>query len=208
MKNLKSLGLFLMLTITSLAFFSCNDENGTVSNNDLNNRFQKESINSVLLSSNIQNGFTKNGKLLNKNSYNFNFESITKITDTETGNISYMVDSADEKIKLGVYEKGKDSFDFLIVETNEDGIYKNMIYKNIDGQNVAKISLNTQTEKISTYTYENKSSNTRGWGQDTIDCITDGYSNHGWVSVTGWVITAFQPWFAVGMAAGCAAHTY
>ena len=43
------------------------------------------------------------------------------------------------------------------------------------------------------------------WGQNTMDCITDAYTNKGWASVAGWITTAFVPEMAVVVAATCAA---
>lgn len=51
-----------------------------------------------------------------------------------------------------------------------------------------------------------KSSNNRILcGDETMGCLADAYTNHGWVSVWATVQTAFIPWTAVGLAAGCAA---
>lgn len=43
-----------------------------------------------------------------------------------------------------------------------------------------------------------------GCGQATQDCITDAYSNHGWVSVWATIQSAFIPQTAVAIAAACA----
>jgi len=40
-------------------------------------------------------------------------------------------------------------------------------------------------------------------GQKVMDCITDAYTNNGWVSVWGWIQTAFIPQTAVAVAAAC-----
>lgn len=48
----------------------------------------------------------------------------------------------------------------------------------------------------------------RSWGQDTMDCMADVYSNHGWVSVWVFVQTAFLPQTAVAFAAACAVKNY
>lgn len=44
----------------------------------------------------------------------------------------------------------------------------------------------------------------RSAGQRTMDCITDAYSNHGWVSVFLTIESAFIPWTAAAIAAACA----
>ena len=48
----------------------------------------------------------------------------------------------------------------------------------------------------------------RSWGQDTMDCMTDAYSNKGWASVVLFVETAFIPQTAVAIAAVCAYKNY
>lgn len=45
----------------------------------------------------------------------------------------------------------------------------------------------------------------KSWGQNTMNCITDAYTNKGWASVAGWITTAFVPEMAVVVAATCAA---
>ena len=42
-------------------------------------------------------------------------------------------------------------------------------------------------------------------GQAVVDCITDAYSNHGWVSVWAWVQSAFIPETVAAIALACAA---
>lgn len=43
----------------------------------------------------------------------------------------------------------------------------------------------------------------KGCGQKVMDCITDAYTNNGWVSVWAWVQTAFIPQTAAAVAAAC-----
>jgi hypothetical protein len=46
------------------------------------------------------------------------------------------------------------------------------------------------------------------WGQDTMNCVTDAYTNYGWSSVVAWVATAaFWP-ISLGFVATCAVATY
>ena len=188
----------------SLVFASCNDETNNINESPKNARFQKENVYDKAFAKSVKDAFNLVNNVSKNKVSNFNFDNITKITDIKKGTRSYIVNSADENINLGIYEKNDGKFNFLIVETSNQGVNKSHTYKNVNKEEIIKVVMNTETEKISIHNY----SNSRNWGQDTIDCITDGYSNHGWVSVTGWVITAFQPWFAVGMAAGCAALTY
>ena len=45
----------------------------------------------------------------------------------------------------------------------------------------------------------------KSWGQNTMNCINDAYTNKEWASVAGWITTAFVPEMAVVVAATCAA---
>ena len=45
----------------------------------------------------------------------------------------------------------------------------------------------------------------KSWGQNTMNCINDAYTNKEWASVAGWITTAFVPEMAVVAAATCAA---
>lgn len=49
---------------------------------------------------------------------------------------------------------------------------------------------------------------TKGRGQDTMNCISDAYTNHGWVSVWVTVQSAFLPQTAVAIAAACAVRNF
>lgn len=49
--------------------------------------------------------------------------------------------------------------------------------------------------------------NTKGWIDDTTDCIEDVYMNHGWKSTLLKVATALLPQSAVAMSAACAIVT-
>lgn len=45
-------------------------------------------------------------------------------------------------------------------------------------------------------------------GQSAMNCVTDLYSNHGWISIWTAVQTAFLPQTAVAAAATCVIHIY
>ncbi len=42
------------------------------------------------------------------------------------------------------------------------------------------------------------------WGQKTMDCITNVYTSHGWISVWAWMQTAYLPITGVTLAGACA----
>ena len=41
-------------------------------------------------------------------------------------------------------------------------------------------------------------------GQNTMDCISDAYSNHGWASVAAWGVSALTPIGFFAYASACA----
>lgn len=43
-----------------------------------------------------------------------------------------------------------------------------------------------------------------GWGDDTMECLEDAYSNHGWISVWATIQTAFIPQTGVALSLACA----
>jgi hypothetical protein len=47
-----------------------------------------------------------------------------------------------------------------------------------------------------------------GWGNNTMNCITDAYSNHGWLSVWATVQSAFIPETLVAIGGYCAGRSY
>jgi len=45
-----------------------------------------------------------------------------------------------------------------------------------------------------------------GSGQDVANCISDAYTNHGWISVALWVESTFIQETLVAVAADCTVH--
>jgi|GEM_PF-2883633 hypothetical protein len=82
----------------------------------------------------------------------------------------------------------------------QNGIIENTY---INNNYQTQILINTELEKINVNTSR---VSTAKCGQETMDCITDIYSDQGWASVAGWVLTAFQPEVALAVAAGCGAR--
>jgi len=64
--------------------------------------------------------------------------------------------------------------------------------------------ININDKTVSVNEVQNQIQNRGGCGQATADCITSAYTEQGWYSVAGWIITGFQPWFGVAVATGCA----
>ena len=64
--------------------------------------------------------------------------------------------------------------------------------KDINGNEMLTVSINTETEEIS-FSYPENSSMARDCGEATAECLSDSYTNRGWTSVGLWVITGFFP---------------
>lgn len=58
--------------------------------------------------------------------------------------------------------------------------------------------------KLNNGVFELENPVTRSYGQKVMDCITDHYSQKGWLSVALWVGTAFYPGVALSVAGACA----
>ena len=147
-----------------------------------------------------------------KKGLNFDFEKISEVENSETGQISYMIDSnQNENFKLGVYPKDNGEYSFLIVEYIDNGDNKEIVYKNTEGETVIKVYANLKTEKISVtypknkYASKNAFKKEKSCGEKTAECLADSYTNRGWTSVGLWIVTGFYPAFGIGAAAGCAA---
>ena len=115
-----------------------------------------------------------------------------------------MIDSnINKNLKLGAYLKNNGEYSLLTVEHITDGDYKNILYKNINGEIITEISMNIKTGKLSIPNSNNNKYAAKGCGQAVSDCIADAYVNHGWASVASWLLTMYNPGFGVGIAAGC-----
>ena len=186
-----------------ILFVSCtnNDKISDINSQALN-EFKMTSINDSKLSNELNDLFGE--KNARNNNVNYNFESLTEVENTETGEISYMVDSDEnENIKLGVYPTEEGDYKFLEVEYLNNDNLKDIIYKDINGNEMLTVSINTETEEIS-FSYPENSSMARDCGEATAECLSDSYTNRGWTSVGLWVITGFFPAFGIGAAIGCA----
>ena len=115
-----------------ILFVSCtnNDKISDINSQALN-EFKMTSINDSKLSNELNDLFGE--KNARNNNVNYNFESLTEVENTETGEISYMVDSDEnENIKLGVYPTEEGDYKFLEVEYLNNDNLKDIIYKDIN----------------------------------------------------------------------------
>jgi hypothetical protein len=77
----------------------------------------------------------------------------------------------------------------------------------VTGELYLSILLNPKTQKMS-YIHVPGYKRMSGWGQRTIDCVSDVYSNHRWASVWAAVQSAFIPQTAAAIAGACAVKNY
>tara|TARA_B110001469_G_C9624403_1_gene311508 strand:- start:670 stop:1296 length:627 start_codon:yes stop_codon:yes gene_type:complete len=89
----------------------------------------------------------------------------------------------------------------MILQTNSETHQIN--YYNVEFVLQMTVNLNVTNQTVSV-THVAIPGAQGSWGQNTMDCITDAYSNHGWISVWAWVQTAFIPMTGAAIAASCA----
>jgi hypothetical protein len=148
----------------------------------------------------------KNGRTLETNLDDiFNFDSISEVQNTETGEVAYMIDSHDNvKKKLGAYIVDNGGYEFLIVEFKTDSDIKEILYKDVNGRLMLTVYANTITEEITTERALTRNTEDPDFADKVLDCLEDAYTNHGWASVGLWILTGFYPAVGVGAAIGCA----
>jgi hypothetical protein len=101
-------------------------------------------------------------------------------------------------VALGVKDNN-DLSDPIITKTERvgNGLFQ-ISYYDTDGNLIAAVEVDSINETL------NVAQVGGNWGQNTMDCINDVYSNHGWVSVWAFVQSAFIPATAGAFAAACA----
>jgi len=79
-------------------------------------------------------------------------------------------------------------------------------YLSLDYELLFEVEVNFNTNTSTVISSGGISKVKKTWGQRTMDCISDVYSNHGWISVWAGIQTAFIPETAAFLAAYCAGH--
>lgn len=125
-----------------------------------------------------------------------NQQMLIKVSDLPSVDIFYEINCDANKdvypYKSVFYENGKELFTlYSNVERKDDGDLVSYCYSYGDIEQV--------------FFPKNVS---RSWGQNTMDCMSDAYSNHGWASVWVFVQSAFIPQTAVAIAAVCAIKNF
>lgn len=199
---------YLSIIIASVFLFVSCDSNESIEL-EVQKEYKTTSIKNSKLSNNLNDLFSSKYAKKDSNSSNFDFENVYEVENTETGEISYMLNSDnDEKIKLGVYPKDNGEYSFLIVEYVDNGENKDILYKSTSGETLIIVSANSNTQEVSVIYPNGKVASklaSRSCGDLVAKCLSDSYTNRGWTSVGLWIITGFYPAFGIGAAAGCAA---
>ncbi len=192
--NLLTSFLLILLTI------SCTD-NDVNSDKLFDDNFTVKKNIDLNVINKINNSFKlKNGTRSN----NFDFDEITEIYNQETGYTSFMIESnSDYNSKLGVYPTIDGDYNFLVVENIFTVNNKKILYSDLDGNLLNEVTFDLMNKTVEVVNHIDGS---RGCGQATMDCISTEYTQRGWWSVAGTIITAFQPWFGVVVAGACAAY--
>lgn len=134
--------------------------------------------------------------------------------DTKSGDVYdrciVVNQSPDLEILMGRYPQTKesDSYEYVasIKRQNEEPFLMLFEQEMTDSGYLLKYLIDDTETMEFLVPFADGCSTTKGMGQDTMDCITDVYTNHGWVSVWVWVQTAFIPETAAAFAAVCAAN--
>lgn len=138
-----------------------------------------------------------------------NFKSNSNTNNTGFGftmftNGSTMIKPTIVKTSKTYYLKYFDLYEGLII-TISNYASSNYAFSSVYGSYVTKSTVNSTPSYIvrppSPYYYA-----TNPCGQATMNCMTDLYSNRGWISVWASIQTAFIPQTAVAVAATCAIH--
>jgi len=212
MKTLK----FTFSIILALLFFSCNNDNEQIikSTND-SNIFESESS---IISGELINWRDKHSSFI-KSSLNINFDSKKLL-------ISSLKNSNNHAIilnEIGYDKNNYDNYSMVFLENNykitkgfitkQEKLTNNKIkmsYFSLDYELLLEVEVDfiENTSIIITNNFHDDFSTVKStWGDRTIDCLTDVYSNHGWISVWASVQTAFIPETAAALAAYCAGAT-
>jgi hypothetical protein len=184
---MKKVSLFLitLMIALSVGFYSCVSDDDVVSLNELNKVDSEVLLSNSKFSCYEMSGTRSEGKKV-----------LIKVHDLSNVDI--------------IFEEND--------EINKDGyLYKSVFYK--DGKELFVLYSNVE-EKDNGYLLSYKYSYgdmdnfflpkqiSRGWGEDTMGCLSDAYTNHGWASVWVTIQTAFIPETAVAFAAACAIKNY
>lgn len=198
----KIIKISLAIITFTMLIYSCTNENEGVKEIDsvfeITKVTNEKTINNVTNFLNQKRGYKKGGS-------DFDFTTMSKIYNTETNDVSYVVNSfSNENIKLGVYPKSEDDYALFIIEESVTDNLKTVIYRNMNNNLLAELLFNLDDGSMTVV----KSSNLQSKcdGTDVMGCVDTNYNKNGWWGVAGYAITLAQPWFGAAVLASCAAY--
>lgn len=218
----------LILAITIFASIACNQQDNSVnptvtpSTQTVNNKLAEITavqLKDRNLSEYLKKAFTDaeyfDEKLMNQlsekslNVNSFNFDSFTRVRLAKTEGEAILISSNNFPNYSLVVFKVDDNYQTpMLIETQKDNSVK---YYDLNFANSFGLKKETSGFKFVSYyssdlsLSNSKNSRSVNCGQATMDCITEAYSQHGWVSVWAWVQTAFLPQTAAAIAIACGA---
>ena len=224
---MKNLNRIACLSVLCVLLFSC-DKEVVKPTNEANEISNNTSIsNSTLYNTQVldENSFVKITKLDDQQLFNsiaswislqkiseeftigkldMNTMMVTHLNSSPENEISVIVpislnSKATSNVILSVAVSNNVVESATIVKTTSANQINQIQYTELDGTAISIATINSQNQDVSYQALKPKT-----WGQKTADCISDVYSNHGWMSVWASVQSGFIPATAGAIAAGCA----
>lgn len=204
---------FFKITVTLITFLtiftSCNNEETLTKDvSDLN--INKKTIKSLKTINSIKSKIENDNNMLSRieNTYDFeNAELVNLNTSQDTAivvkSLNYNETNQINTSLIIGYDEEEAGGDVFVMEINNVNKNNSLIVitiKTLDNEIYSKIVLDnlTNTKTINNYDLSRR----KPCGQAVMDCIDDGYTNHGWISVALGITTAIVPHtFAVAVAA-------
>lgn len=196
----------ISLTVIALAtlIYSCSNQNEDIQ--EINSVFKVSKVTNEKIIDEITNSLNKKTGYKKGNS-DFDFSTMSEIYNTETNDLSYMVNSTNnENLKLGIYPKSDGDYTVLQVEESINDNFKTVIYKNLNNTVLAELLFNLDDGSMTIIKSKSSKNQSKCDGSDVMECVDINYNHNGWWGVAGYVITIFQPWFGVAVVASCAAY--
>ncbi|PTB96466.1 hypothetical protein C9994_07280 [Marivirga lumbricoides] len=206
---MKKLNLFIL--VIALISYSCNTEEELVLENELNQLpFKISEIKDQDIKADFKMLYEKE-LIHSRTNLSFNTNDLYLVVD-ENGNEIILAN------EVGFDETDEDNYGLAAVYSDDGDLEANLIIKTIRlSEKVYQIDylttsltllysvkIDNENEVLSTlYKLETKNSRI-ACGQDTMDCINDAYTNHGWISVGLWVQSLFLPVTGAAIAGACA----
>ncbi len=205
LKSKLIIAVMVMFGIT--AFMSC-EKDSDISNVETNNLYRKKvtDINIITSFKEKINNLKSNSKIT------FDTDNIYEVGLTESSNKVLVADQigfdVDNQINYGLSmalnDKGECSVPLIIETQNINADDKIINYYDATNNLLLSIELDNNTKSINVLF--KAQTQLKSGGQYVVDCLSDAYSNHGWISVWAIVQSAFIPETAAALAADCYLH--